>query len=329
MERPAPCFSVVIAASRPSSLGAALRSIVGQTFGDWELIVVGQAEDSGVRAAFGRAEAGAGRATYLHLPQRGLSRARNAGITAARGELIAMMDDDCEASPDWLAHLATIFRSRPDVDFVAGSMLAPPKPVGRGIGRCPHWVAEAMLYDPVAGSSKRPLPFAFVGGNFAFRRSVAERVGPFDEHLGVGGTFPAAEDTDYLFRMEAHGVRMLSTPRSIVHHTDGWRYGRLTILRHQRGRAIGNGALAAKRTMSRDPGGEIELRRLVSRFVGRVLRLQRPEGIWYLPHFWLGYRRCLRRYTLDECGLLRPRRATIAAARPSRSDPRIPVEAGR
>lgn len=329
MEPLASRFSVVIAASRPSSLGAAVQSIVDQIYGDWELIVVGQAEDADVRDAFGRAQTGAARATYLHIPSRGLSRARNAGITAARGELIAMMDDDCEASPEWLAQLAAIFRARPDVDFVAGSMLAPPKPVGRGIGRCPHWVAQEMLYAPVAGAPKRPLPFAFVGGNFAFRRSVAERVGPFDEHLGVGGTFPAAEDTDYLFRMEAHGVRMLSTPSSIVHHTDGWRYGRLTMLQHQRARAIGNGALAAKQAMSGDPGGRAELRRLAVRFVGSLLRLRRPEGIWYLPHFLLAYRRCLRRYTIDERGLLRPRRATSEAARTSRSDPRIPVEAGR
>lgn len=329
MEPSAPCFSVVIAASRPSSLGAAVQSIVNQTYGDWELIVIGQAEDADVRAAFVRAEAGAGRATYLRIPQRGLSRARNAGISAARGELIAMMDDDCEASTDWLAQLATIFQARPDVDFVGGSMLAPPKPVGRGIGRCPHWVAEDAFYDPVAGSPTRPLPFAFVGGNFAFRRPVADRVGPFDEHLGVGGTFPAAEDTDYLFRMEAHGVRMLSTPRSIVHHTDGWRYGGLTMLRHQGGRAIGNGALAAKRTMSSDPGGHEELRRLVLRFVDPLLRFRPPEGIWYLPNFWLGYRRCLRRYTIDERGLLRPRRAPTEAGRASRSDPRIPVEARR
>jgi|SRR5581483_2368088 len=306
-----PTFTVVIPTARASSLPAAIRSIYAQTFASWELLLVGQADDSAVRAAVQSMPPDPPRLRYLHVPIAGLSRARNAGLARARGEMVAFMDDDCEAAPDWLAVLAALFDQHPDVEFIGGSMLAPPKPSGTGLGRCPHWEPPEILYDPLACQHQRPTGFGFVGGNFAFRRTVIDKVGLFDPRLGVGAVFPAAEDTDYLLRLDARGIKMLSTPRSVVHHSDGWRYGLAAVLRHQRARGIGNGALAAKRTMSGDRRGREELRQHVTEFRGALLRLQRPEGAWYVPHFWLGYRQCMRQYAVDEAGLLRPRRVRL------------------
>jgi glycosyltransferase involved in cell wall biosynthesis len=303
-----PTFTVVIPTARASSLPAAIRSVYAQTFTSWELVLVGQAEDSAVRAAVQTLPPDPRRLRYVHIPVAGLSRARNTGLAQARGEVIAFMDDDCEAAPNWLAVLAAAFSEHPDLEFIGGSMLAPPKPAGTGLGRCPHWEPPELLYDPLACRHQRPPEFGFVGGNFAFRRTVIDKVGLFDPCLGVGGVFPAAEDTDYLLRLDVHGIKMLSTPRSIVHHSDGWRYGLASVLRHQRGRGIGNGALAAKRTMIGDPQGRKELLEHTTDFRRALLRMQRPEGAWYVPHFWLGYRRCMRHYTVDAAGLLSPRR---------------------
>jgi len=302
-----PSFSVLIPATRASSLPAALASIRGQTYRDWEIVVVGQGDDARVRASLGSDVSDDPRLRYVHVPVPGLSRARNAGLLAAGGDLVLMIDDDCEAAPDLLQVLLGIFERRPDVGFVGGSMLAPPKPAG-GFGRCPNWDPPEEIFDPASGD---PMPegFGIVGGNMAFRRSLMVSVGLFDEHLGVGGTFPAAEDSDYLIRMVAHGVTVMSTPRAVVHHSDGWRYGVRTVLRHQRARGLGNGALAAKRTMAGDPRGNLELRAHLRQFGSSMLRLRRPAGAWYLPHYWLGYRRCLRDYTVDASGVLRLRRA--------------------
>ncbi len=123
----------------------------------------------------------------------------------------------------------------------------------------------------------------------------------------MGGDFPASEDSDYFLRVLAQGGTVLSTPRAVVHHSDGWRYGYRTVLRHQRQRALGNGALAAKRAMVGDERGRHEFDAMLARFQSDLLRLQRPKGVWYLPNFLLGYRRCSHHYVVDSAGLLRRR----------------------
>jgi hypothetical protein len=84
------------------------------------------------------------------------------------------------------------------------------------------------------------------GGNVAMRRSVLERVGPFDEYLGVGSDFPACEDVDYGLRSEELDVWMMSTPRVRVRHTFGRRTGLRQVLKYHRGYALGQGALLGK-----------------------------------------------------------------------------------
>ena len=304
----APICTVVIGATRQGSLPAAIRSVQRQTFDRWELLLIGQGEDAGIREVASRWQLEEPRIRYLHLAHRGLSRARNAGLEVSRGAWVAMMDDDCEASPDWLAVLAARFQADPELGLIGGSMLAPPKPAGHGFGRCPHWEPAEASFDS-ARESRPPEGFGIVGGNFALRREVAMRIGRFDESFGVGAEFPAAEEMDYLFRAFAHGVKVVATPSAVVHHSDGWRFGYRTVLRHQRQRGLGNGALAAKRMMRGDAGGREELDALLGKIAKDLIHLRRPEGAWYTPHFWLGYRRCVRGYVLGTDGTLRPRQA--------------------
>lgn len=304
-----PTFTVVIPATRPSSLRAAIASIYFQTVSSWELVIVGQGDDSAVKEATGKASrAGDARMRYVYVATPGLSRARNAGLLAARGDFIAMVDDDCEAAPDLLEVLRDAFDAYPQVDLIGGSMLAPPKPIGRGFGLCPHWQPVEFLCHSHPSQGAAPSGAGIVGGNFAIRREVRKSVGLFDELLGVGGDFPASEDSDYFLRVLARGGKVLCTPRAVVHHSDGWRYGYRTVLRHQRQRGLGNGALAAKRAMAGDPRGQNELDEMLGRFQSELLRLKRPEGIWYLPNFLLGFRRCMRDFEVDAAGLLRRRR---------------------
>jgi glycosyltransferase involved in cell wall biosynthesis len=308
-------FSVIIPATRAQSLPAALASIERQTYDAWELVVVGQGDDAAVGKAIGADRLANPRIRYVHIATPGLSRARNAGLEAARGELVAMTDDDCEAAPDWLEALADRFATHPEVGLIGGSMLAPPKPAGRGYGRCPHWEATEAIHLPGPGREMPPR-FGIIGGNFAMRRELLSRVGPFDEHLGVGATFPAAEDSDYLLRACALGVGVLNTGAAVVHHSDGWRFGLRSVLRHQRQRGLGNGALAAKQTLAGDPAGRRELDLQIAGFRGDLAHVRRPAGAWYLPHFWLGYRRCLSAYSLDADGRLLLRRPAAVPAPP-------------
>src|SRR3954471_18083156 len=118
-------FTVCIAAFRPSTLVSAINSITRQDWNNWELIIVDQGPDKGVKAVADTIGQQDNRVRYLHIEQPGTCRARNAGMMAAQGDIIALIDDDCEAREDWLTTMANYFDKYPDVDFVSGSVLAP------------------------------------------------------------------------------------------------------------------------------------------------------------------------------------------------------------
>ncbi len=264
-------ISVCIPTVRPTTLGAAIASIRRQTFTDWELIVVGQGADETLESVTRVAAENDSRVRYIHIAQSGLSLARNAGLRAARGEIIAMTDDDCEAHINWLEVIAASFTAQSSVGVVGGALLAPP-PTRPGVSMCPSLVPGEVLCDPVRTGRSAPPGFDWWGANFAVRRTVADRVGPFDECLGVGGNFMSGEDVDYKLRLEAAGVQMYSTPRSAVSHTYGRRYGLRDVMRYWHRNEAGMGALAAKLTMMGDPRGHIELRGKVWEFTLGLLR---------------------------------------------------------
>jgi hypothetical protein len=63
--------------------------------------------------------------------------------------------------------------------------------------------------------------------------------------------------------------------------------------------------------MAGDDRGRHELYEMLARFQSDLRRLKKPQGIWYLPNFVQGYRRCMRHYVVDSAGVLR-RRGTDA-----------------
>jgi glycosyltransferase involved in cell wall biosynthesis len=304
-------ISIGIPATRAGTLGAAIRSLRAQTWRDWELAVIGQGPpemEARLRAATVAAAAGDPRIAYVHLARRGVSRARNASIGLARGEILAFLDDDCEADPRWLETIAGAFAGDPGLGVVGGAVT----PVGRvgPLSYCPTVSPAEVVYDPLLTPQRPPVGWDWIGANFAIRTEVAVRVGPWDESFGGGTVFPAAEDTDYKLRLEGLGIRMLSTPRSVVFHSSGTRVGR-AALRCQRNYDLGNGAMCAKQTMTGDTRGARYLRSARRSALTDWARRLRP---YRLPQdlrrsFWreVGYRRCLRNYEVDAVGLLRRR----------------------
>lgn len=295
-------FSICIGAVRAGSIEATIRSVCRQTWTDWELMIVGQGDDSTLRTVVERAAQGDPRVQYMHLERRGATIACNAGIQATTGEIVALLDDDCEACPDWLETLAGYFTRYPEVGVISGSLIAPP-PARRGFAVCPAIEPDEVLYDPTATNRQPPPGWGWVSANVAIRRSVIEQVGLLDEHLGPGTRFPAADDSDYLLRLELHGIKMLSTPRAVVHHTYGYRYGFQAVFNHARNYAIGNGALAAKLTLLGDPRGREWLAKDIREStIGVVRSLQvhkLPLSLLRLWYFVRSYQQCLCEYRAD------------------------------
>ncbi len=287
---------VCVPTTRQDIVGATIKAIRRQTWSDWELIVVGQGAHEAIQAAVFEAADGDARVRYVPLPGRGLSMARNAGMANAAGAVVAFTDDDCEPQPEWLSSIAHAFVSDCRIGVVGGAVLTPTT-LGPLV-TCPTVSPAEAVYDPATNPRRPPDGWDWIGANFAIRRPVATELGQFDECLGAGADFPAAEDTDYKLRLEAAGVRMLSTPKAAVVHTYGVRRGLSAVLNSQRNYATGNGGMAAKLTLQGDSRGEawlaatrVECLRELRGAPHRGVR-----GLRRLHYFSAAYKQCLREF---------------------------------
>lgn len=299
-------ISVCIPTVRPTTIADAIGSVLRQSYPDWELWVVGQGDDPTLAEEVERVRRRDPRVRYVHVEIRNASLARNTAIDRAGGELIALLDDDCEAAPDWLETLQRCFRDEPDTGVVGGAVIAPP-PERWGFSTCPENRPREALYDPVAAGFTAPLGCDWLSANVAVRRSVIERVGPFDPCLGPGTPFAAAEDPDWKLRIEKLGITMRATPRSVVYHTHGRRYGLREGHAHLRNYARGNGALAAKLTLQGDRRGAERLRALWTELGRSPLRL--PNNLLRVKYMLEAYDLCLRDYRLEPTGRLLEKKA--------------------
>jgi glycosyltransferase involved in cell wall biosynthesis len=304
-------ITVGIGATRANTVEAAACSILGQAWRDWELFVVGQGTDPALAAVGKRIEGYDARMRYLHLPEMGLSRARNEVIRCAEGEVIAFIDDDCEADPQWLAVIASFLQADPSLGLVGGALVPPPAIPGK-LSACPTSLPVESLYDPALQPHSPPPGWDWVGASVAIRADVVAQVGLFDELLGPGATFQSGEDTDYKLRLEALRVRMLATPRAAVRHTYGRRVGLKAVGRLSSSYARGAGAVAGKLTAAGDPRGAAWAAAARRKFWSDLLTPKRSvAAIHRLPHFLIAYREVVAGYTVDSrTGCLRPKSFT-------------------
>lgn len=150
---------------------------------------------------------------------RGIAGARNSGVYHARGEIIAFMDDDAEADPEWLQVMITHFQDQRVVGVGGSAKAVWPQ------GDRPRWFP--CEFDWVVGCSYRGLPEDIapirnpIGASMALRRSLFEEVGGFDPSVGRLGRMPSGcEETEFALRVRERmsGVDFLFVPKAIVHH---------------------------------------------------------------------------------------------------------------
>ena len=304
-------ISVIVPSSRPDTVGETIQSIVRQSWPDLEILVIGQGDPSNaLTIATKEAIVNAsddGRVRYLHRLEKGATRARNTGMEAATGEILAFIDDDCEAHEDWLSAMVAVFERDAAVGLVGGAVIAPPR-TGRGLAKCPTVSPSETVYEPEKMGGTPPPGWDWISCNVAIRREVADSIGLWDEYLGPGTEFPAADDTDYLLRAEALNVIMATTPRAVVTHTYGYRYNQ-QLIKHVRNYSYANGGLAGKLTLMADPRGESWLATTRhDRLVGWLWPFRPDKGLrgffgWRL--FSQAYDQCMAHYQV-EGKLLKP-----------------------
>jgi GT2 family glycosyltransferase len=196
---------VVCTYNRAEQLREALGSLISQqTDGRfrYEVLVVDNASTDGTCAAL---EPYADRVTLLHETRRGAGAARNAGLAAASGEVVAFTDADSTVDPDWLAQLVIPLRD-PGVGVAGGTILAadPSNAVERyGEGIHDHQKSIEVFQPAYA-----------VTGSWASPRALLERLGGFDER------FLRCQDVDLSYRIQQAGHSLAFAPGAVVRHSN-------------------------------------------------------------------------------------------------------------
>ncbi|MFL5802452.1 MAG: glycosyltransferase family 2 protein [Roseiflexaceae bacterium] len=213
-----PELSVIVCAyseQRWDDLVAAIDSLRRQTIPPGEIIVIIDHNP----ALLARARASFPDVVVLENSQRrGLSGARNSGVAAARGAIIAFLDDDAEAAPNWIAQLLAGY-SDPRVVGVGGAI----EPLWQQPR--PGWFPAE--FDWVIGCTYRGTPASaapvrnLIGANMSFRREVFVAAGHFRSEIGRVGTHPVGcEETELCIRIRQHWPEytLLYRPEARVFH---------------------------------------------------------------------------------------------------------------
>ncbi|KYC37142.1 glycosyl transferase [Scytonema hofmannii PCC 7110] len=213
-----PKVSVVICAyNAERTMDSCLASLKNLNYPNYEVIVVNDGSTDRTLEITQRYD-------YVRLisqENKGLSAARNVGIAAATGEIVAFTDSDCMADPDWLTYVVAKFLSS-GLAAVGGPNLSPPEDslVPACVAVSPGVPTHVLLSDEVAEH--------IAGCNMAFRREVLQEICGFDPQFRVAG-----DDVDLCWRLQDKGYTIGFSPAAIV-----WHFRRNTVdayLKQQRG----------------------------------------------------------------------------------------------
>ena len=223
------------------SIAVSMSSVSGMSK---EIVVVDNRSRDGTRDLLRSWAAGADCATTIvDEGDGGLARARNTGVAASRGKLLAFTDDDCRLSRTHLRDL--VCHDGADTESVLrgggvdlGNPFDLPCTVKRDIKRRRIDRHHDPMRDVAPGG-------CILGCNMAMRRTVFDKLGPFDERFGAGAIFKSGEDTDYILRAYFSGIAVEYVPDMVVYHFHGRRkpHELASLLS---GYDEGNGALYAK-----------------------------------------------------------------------------------
>lgn len=225
----APFVSVLVPTrDRPERIQRCLQSLLALHYPRYEIIVVDNAPSTSATADFIQQ-------TYQDVPQvryvcedrPGSSYARNRGMMAARGEILAFADDDVVIDRYWLVELVRAFSRADGVACVTGLVLpveleTPPQ----------FWIEEyggfskgftRRIFDMAENHPKTPL-YPYTAGRFgtgasmAFTAAFLHSVGGFDPALGPGSPAQGGEDLTLFFQAVTRGYKLVYEPAALVYH---------------------------------------------------------------------------------------------------------------
>lgn len=239
-----PAASLIICSrNRPQLLTETVASVLQGEHVPAEIVVIDQSDKR--HPSLGTMPANHGcEIRYLWTHSVGLGRARNAGIAAARHDILAVTDDDMLAVPTWFGALIRALLDAGPKSVVTGQVRPAATEVPGGFVPSTKIDEVPAVYE---GRTDRDVLYM---GNMAMYRSAIDDIGVFDERLGAGAPFPSAEDNDFGFRLLEAGYRIIYVPQAVLYHR-AWRAER-DYLRLRWNYGVGRGAVYAKHLSLRD-----------------------------------------------------------------------------
>jgi glycosyltransferase involved in cell wall biosynthesis len=218
---PAPTLSLIIATrNRRDSLQRLLPLLIPMASRDREFIFVDNGSIDGTAELLNEMKS-LGHIRSIHEPQPGKGRALNAGIAAARGELLVFSDDDIEPDPTWLDELSKAAERHPDVVAFGGRILADANDV-------PCWIRESrnlqeiLLTEHDLGNEVRQYPpnrFPVGPSMMIRRRALRDQPSPWSPEFGPGCAVPVGDERVLFCRIDQGGGRKrIYVGSSVVRH---------------------------------------------------------------------------------------------------------------
>ena len=234
---------VVLTRNREKLLGDCLGTLLAQDYpgSRTEIIVVDDGSTDGTAQTVQALAREHSRLRYIPQAHRGIPAARNAGIRASRGELVAIVADDYLLSPDYLRTAVLFFEKNPKAQILRFKVVPRSSGLSDLINRFAYEVEFLQRLHPDEAWAPRPLdwrfyahvprlsddgptaaPFLEAAGGAVFRRGLFARVGFFDENL------LRSEDTDFSVRLRRHGITAYYDSSQGIRHATGF-WARETI----------------------------------------------------------------------------------------------------
>ncbi len=216
-----PLISAIICTyNREQYLGLAIDSLLQQDFAEFEVIVVDNASTDGTRQVV-EARLPHAKLRYIYEPITGLSVARNTGAKIAQSPIIAYLDDDAIATPQWLRVLYSAYENHPKLAIAGGKVtLIWPEGI-----TSPPWLSDNLAGNLGAYNLgeqwvdiKNP-GLTPRGLNYSIRRSFLEKIGGFDINLGrVGKRLLSNEELQMTELALQQGWQVAYIPEALVAH---------------------------------------------------------------------------------------------------------------
>ena len=216
-------FSAIICTrDRYDLLPTAIESLVAQDLGkgQFEIIVVDNGDDPARAAEFGARYMGLENLRYMHEPVPGLSAARNTGARLARGAILAYLDDDAIAPPNWLRELQAGYQKFGDAASIAGGPVDPIWVTPRPDWLTKHFEGMFTIVD-WGGACREVGPREWLAGcNYTIKRDRLLALGGFPTNLGRKGALSllSNEEIEISNTIREQGGKVIYVPAARVRH---------------------------------------------------------------------------------------------------------------